>query len=105
MVLTTTVANWFRKKVGIAMGLMGAGIGGGGLMVILITQMIQRYQWRTALVILALGMAAVCLPLCGLVRNRPEEYGEVPDGNSASSFELGPEDPEKRPLYREPQDW
>jgi MFS family permease len=28
VVLTTAIANWFHKKIGIALGLMGAGVGG-----------------------------------------------------------------------------
>lgn len=41
VVLTTAVANWFHKKIGIAMGLMGAGIGGGGLVVMLLPYLIR----------------------------------------------------------------
>ena len=85
VVLTTVIANWFHKKIGAALGLMGAGIGGGGLIVMLLPQLIQQFQWRITLVILALGTWVLCIPLALMIRNRPEEYGEVPDGNAATS--------------------
>jgi len=39
VVTMTAVANWFRKKAGIALGLVGSGIGAGGLMVLLIVRL------------------------------------------------------------------
>ena len=95
VVLTTAVANWFHKKIGIAMGLMGAGIGGGGLVVMLLPYLIRQFQWRTTIIILALGMLAVCIPLGIMVRNRPEQYGDVPDGNSSASPVHPTESPDK----------
>ncbi|MBN1255611.1 MAG: MFS transporter [Deltaproteobacteria bacterium] len=85
VVLTTAIANWFHKKIGTALGLMGAGVGGSGLIVMLIPPLIQQFQWRTTLVILALGTWVLCIPLALMIRSRPEEYGEVPDGNLAAS--------------------
>jgi OFA family oxalate/formate antiporter-like MFS transporter len=76
----TAVANWFRKKVGIALGVVGSGIGAGGLMVLLIVRLIDLYQWRTTLIILGLGMWTIGIPLSLVVRNRPEHYGYLPDG-------------------------
>jgi MFS family permease len=80
VVTMTAVANWFRKKAGIALGVMGSGIGAGGLMVLLIVQLIDLYQWRTTLIILGFGMWAIGIPLSLVIRNRPEHYGYLPDG-------------------------
>jgi sugar phosphate permease len=80
VVTMTAVANWFRKKAGIALGVVGAGIGAGGLMVLPIVRLIDLYQWRTALIILGLGMWAIGIPLSLVIRNRPEHYGYLPDG-------------------------
>ena len=84
-VTTTAVANWFQRKVGIALGLVGSGIGAGGLVVMLIVRLIDLYQWRTALVILGLGMWALGIPLSLVIRNRPEPYGYLPDGDLSNS--------------------
>jgi MFS family permease len=80
VVTMTAVANWFRKKAGIALGLVGSGIGAGGLMVLLIVRLIDLYQWRTTLIILGLGMWAIGIPLSLVIRSRPEHYGYIPDG-------------------------
>lgn len=80
VVTMTAVANWFRKKVGVALGVVGSGIGAGGLMVLLIVRLIDLYQWRTALIILGLDMWAIGIPLSLVIRNRPEHYGYLPDG-------------------------
>jgi OFA family oxalate/formate antiporter-like MFS transporter len=80
VVTMTAVANWFHKKVGIALGVMGSGVGAGGLMVPLIVRLIDLYQWRATLIILGVGMWVLGIPLSLVIRNRPEQYGLFPDG-------------------------
>jgi OFA family oxalate/formate antiporter-like MFS transporter len=84
VVTMTAVANWFRRKIGLALGVMSSGFGAGGLMVLLIVGLIDLYQWRTTLIILGLGMWALGIPLSLVVRNRPEQYGYHADGEVAS---------------------
>ncbi|NIS60075.1 MAG: MFS transporter, partial [Proteobacteria bacterium] len=57
-VLMTAVAHWFRRNVGKAMGIVACGFGAGGILIPLIVGLIDLYQWRTALIILGLGMWA-----------------------------------------------
>jgi MFS family permease len=80
VVITTAVANWFHRRIGLALGVMGSGIGAGGLMVLLIVGLIDLYQWRATLIILGLGTWALGIPLSLVVRDRPEHYGYSPDG-------------------------
>ena len=82
VVLTTAVANWFHKNVGLALGAMGSGVGIGGLIIPLIVRLIDVYGWKSSCVILGLSMWAVGIPLSFIIRNRPEEYGYVPDGKT-----------------------
>ncbi|MCK5203460.1 MAG: MFS transporter [Desulfobacterales bacterium] len=49
-------------------------------MVLLIVRLIDLYQWRTTLIILGLGMWAIGIPLSLIIRDRPEHYGYLPDG-------------------------
>ena len=84
-VLMTAVGNWFRRRIGIATGIMISGYGLSGLLVPVIANLIDVYEWRTAIAILAVGMLAVCLPLSLLVRHRPEQYGYQPDGEGANT--------------------
>jgi len=79
-VLMTAVANWFRRKIGMATGIMISGYGFSGLLVPVIVRLIDMYEWRMAIGILAIGMLILCLPLSLLVRHKPEQYGYVPDG-------------------------
>ncbi|MGD2125077.1 MAG: MFS transporter [Desulfobacteraceae bacterium] len=81
VVTMTAVANWFEKKVGIALGIMASGFGASGLLVPVIVEFIDRFSWRTTLIILGLGMWALGIPLSLVVRSKPEQYGYVADGH------------------------
>jgi len=95
VVSMTAVANWFRRKIGLALGVLGSGIGVGGLMVLLIVGLIELYQWRATLIILGLGMWALGIPLSLVVRDRPEQYGYSPDGEVSSPYVEGHEAQDK----------
>jgi OFA family oxalate/formate antiporter-like MFS transporter len=85
MVVTmAAVANWFHKHVGLALGVMASGVGASGLMVPLIVQLIGIFDWRTTLIVLGLGMWILGIPLSFVIRNKPEQYGYLPDGISKS---------------------
>jgi OFA family oxalate/formate antiporter-like MFS transporter len=84
-VLMTAVANWFRRKVGMATGIMACGWGFSGLLVPVIVGLINIFDWRTAMLILGLGVWVIGLPLSLLVRHKPEQYGYLPDGEMSSS--------------------
>jgi MFS family permease len=80
VVLTTAVVNWFDRKVGMALAVMGIGVGVGGMMIPVIVWLIEVYQWRTTFFILGIGMWIIGVPLSLVVRNTPEQYGYIPDG-------------------------
>jgi len=79
-VTVTAVAHWFRRRVGLASGIMICGYGSSGILVPLIVRLIDLYQWRMSIAILGVGMLAIGLPLSLLVRHKPEQYGYLPDG-------------------------
>jgi len=79
-VLMTAVANWFRRKVGIATGIMACGYGFGGFLVPVIVRLIDMYEWRMAMAIFAVGALVIDVPLSLLFRHKPEQYGYQPDG-------------------------
>lgn len=84
-VVITAVANWFRKKIGIAMGIIVSGFALGGLLIPIIVKLIDLYDWRTATFILGLGVWVIGLPLSLLLRHKPEQYGYMPDGEKYST--------------------
>jgi MFS family permease len=83
-VIMTAVANWFRRKAGLAIGITASGFGLGGLLVPVVTKMIDVFEWRTAIFALGLATLAVILPLSLLIRHKPEPYGYLPDGDQVN---------------------
>ncbi len=83
VVLMAAVSNWFRRQAGLATGLVASGFGLGGLLVPVITKLIDAYQWRVAMVTVGLGVLPIVLPLSLMIRHKPEDYGYQPDGDEA----------------------
>ena len=79
--LTTVVGNWFRRKVSLATGIALCGSAVGGLLVPLVTKLIDIFEWRTAMAVIGLAAWCILLPLSMLVRHKPEQYGYLPDGD------------------------
>lgn len=79
-VKNTALANWFRKKVALASGIVAAGSAVGGFLVPAVTTLVDTLEWRKAMVVFALGMWSIGLPLSLLMRHKPEQYGYLPDG-------------------------
>jgi sugar phosphate permease len=84
-VMITVVGNWFHKNAGMATGILACGFALGSLLVPGIVKLIDIYSWRTAALILAAGILVLGIPLSLLVRNKPEQYGYLPDGERISS--------------------
>lgn len=84
-VTMTAVANWFRKRVGRAMGITMAGYGLGGIFIPIIVWMIGIYDWRTTLVILGVITWIIVIPAAVFLRHRPEEMGLLPDGEKTGT--------------------
>jgi MFS family permease len=84
----TVVANWFRKRVSLATGIVVSGVAAGGFLVPLVTWVIDTYDWRTAMIVFALGACVVIFPLALVVRHRPEQHGYLPDGEASETIEV-----------------
>ncbi len=84
-ILMTAVANWFRRRVGIATGITVSGWDFGGTFIPVIVKLVDLYEWRMTMLIFALGMLVVGLPLSLLFRHKPEQYGYLPDGEENSA--------------------
>ncbi|MFC1893093.1 MFS transporter [Chloroflexota bacterium] len=77
----TVVGHWFRRRVSTATGILVSGVALGGLLVPLITRVIDVFDWRAAMVVLGLAALIIILPLSLVVRQKPEQYGYSPDGD------------------------
>lgn len=90
VVTMTAIAQWFRRNIGKALGIMSAGFGASGLMLPLMVWLVDAFGWRTAMVTLGLGMWLFGIPLAFVVRDSPHRYGLLPDGDlSGDSSVLG----------------
>jgi MFS transporter, OFA family, oxalate/formate antiporter len=82
---SNVVNNWFVKKRALAMGIFTTGAGLGGFCFPpLATLLISSIGWRLSWVVLG-GTVVICVGVIGgvlLVRNKPEDMGQVPDGFS-----------------------
>lgn len=83
-VTMTTIANWFNKKIGLATGLMHSGVGFSGLMIPLVVLLIDNFGINKAMVILGIFSLGIIVPISFAIRDRPEKYGLLPDGEIIS---------------------
>jgi len=89
--VTTMINNWFVKKRGLAMGIVFAGTGIGGLvlnpfMTWIITNnfLNMKYGWQSAFIIGGVSAAVFCIPIAVFVMKKsPGELGLMPDGVEA----------------------
>jgi sugar phosphate permease len=83
---STVVNNWFVKKRSLVMGILTASAGVGGLVYPpVVTALIRAIGWRESWLVLA-GMVVISAVVAGvvLIRNKPEDMGQVPDGIRAN---------------------
>ena len=84
----TVVGNWFHKRVSLATGIVVSGVATGGLLVPVVTKIIDTFKWRGAMTIFGLGAWVILLPLSLLVRHKPEQYGYLPDGEASRTIDV-----------------
>ncbi|MQF48638.1 MFS transporter [SAR202 cluster bacterium AC-647-N09_OGT_505m] len=80
--LITLANNWFVRRRSMAIAIAGTGGFLGGSLVPVLALGISTVGWRTVSVSLGIFFLLLGFPLTRLIRNRPEEYGLLPDGDS-----------------------
>ncbi|MFC1964099.1 MFS transporter [Chloroflexota bacterium] len=83
-VMLAAIVNWFHRRASITTGLIVSGFALGGALIPLVTALIDKYQWHTAILILGITAWIITLPLSLLVRHKPEQYGYLPDGDTGT---------------------
>src|SRR4051812_4780733 len=78
--LNVALIHWFERKRARALSSMSIGLALGGVMVPAVAWSLQTYGWRATA--LTSGMIAIVVgfPLASLIRNRPKDMGQLPDG-------------------------
>lgn len=104
------ITNWFELRRGWALGIVSAGTTVGGMLTPpLAAVLIQSLGWRDAMAVLGGLAILICVPSVWLlVKDRPEDVGENPDGRSPEEEAAAPVAPapsDTRALLRDPYLW
>ena len=98
--MMTALNHWFLRRRSMAMAIAMAGYYVGGIVLVPALAWaigsadpdeIGRFDWRAVARVIGVFLLVLAFPISRLVRNRPEEYGQRPEGDPASET-LGVED-------------
>jgi MFS family permease len=105
--VTTVVNNWFVRRRSLAMGLLFASGGIGGFVFPpVISWLISGFGWRTAWVCIAAIHLLLTVILGGiLIRSRPEDVGQVPDGLPDVAGQTLSKTTAQKGVYQTSVDW
>lgn len=85
--MMTALNHWFNAKRGAAMGIAGEGSFLGGLVLVPILAWAvtpSNFGWAVTAQWIGIVFLAAAWPLSRFIRNTPEEFGQLPDGETAS---------------------
>lgn len=80
---SAVVSNWFKKRRGLAIGIMSSGMGIGGLALAPLVggYLIPNFGWRVSYLAMALLTWVLIIPLAlFVIKTKPAEMGLYPDG-------------------------
>jgi len=78
--VTTALVNWFQRYRSRALATSQTGFAIGGSLTPALVYFMETYGWRPTAFVSGIIVLAVGLPLTFLIRHRPGDYGEFPDG-------------------------
>lgn len=86
-VAASTTMRWFDSNIGLVIGIFGAGMAAGQLLVIpLAMALTVTWGWRTTFLVLGVGFLLLVMPLAGfLIRNSPSDVGLKRYGSAEKS--------------------
>jgi MFS family permease len=109
-VAATAVTRWFETRRGLVLGITGAGMAGGQLLVLpLAMALAVSLGWRQTYFVLGLGLLVLTVPAAwALIRNDPAERGLRPFGaarSAAPATVTASADAERTPLSEAVRTW
>ncbi|PKB66284.1 MAG: MFS transporter [SAR202 cluster bacterium Io17-Chloro-G4] len=88
--MMTALNHWFHSKRGAAMGIAGEGSFLGGLVLVPILAWAvtpSNFGWSVTAQWIGIVFLAAAWPLSRLIRNEPQEFGQLPDGETPGQRE------------------
>ena len=82
IVFVTMVSNWFVRNRARALGILMLSSALAGFTLPLLVGYIETFGWRSVLFAVGVGFWIVGIPAIILARRRPEDYGQLPDGDA-----------------------
>ncbi|MFH1141906.1 MAG: MFS transporter [Chloroflexota bacterium] len=80
---SAAVANWFQRRRAFALSVLTtAWIAGGAVIAPSSAWLVNHFGWQQTATIFGLVYLVTALPLCLVIRHKPEPYGYLPDGAS-----------------------
>ena len=87
LAVMSLLTNWFEKFRARSMAIATIGVNVGGLMVVGLTWSVSNFGWRSTALFFAIIIFMSIIPLTKIVRDRPEDYGLLPDGAEPEDIE------------------
>ena len=89
VILAATIARWFDKKRGLALGIGGSGQGLGPVVLApMATYFIVNLDWRMAYIVIGIIAWLTVIPLSLLLKKDPAEIGAQPDGTNSHLHDI-----------------
>ena len=102
LAMISAVTNWFIRHRALALSIAMSGTHFGGFLVPILALGIESYGFEKVALGIGVLLLVIALPVGRLIRNSPEEYGLLPDGDRANP-EPGETTPPKVPTDSEPK--
>ncbi|MCH8108661.1 MAG: MFS transporter [Chloroflexi bacterium] len=81
LTMISMVNNWFSRRRTFAMATAMSGIHFGGFLVPVLALSIEFQGFRATMFGIGVLILAIIIPISRVIRNRPEDYGMLPDGD------------------------
>ena len=79
---SVAVVNWFRRRRSQVLALLVTGMALGGPLQSVVVPVMEVLGWQRFALVSAGIVVLVGVPMVALIRNRPEDYGLLPDGDA-----------------------
>ncbi len=80
-VVMSTISRWFNRQRGLAVGIVGSGMGLGTVIFVpFATYLIADFDWRIAYIVMGVIAIVFIMPLSLVLKRDPDEIGVLPDG-------------------------